>query len=92
MGLSNTRPTSTHVHPVDLLSSRILGCSVGSSNVEGRPFLGVGEILAAEDLKLPILFDNSEDGDSIVGERTPKAGRDRPCSLRRSYILWSEIT
>jgi len=77
---------------VDPLSSCILGRNVGHPNVEGRPFLGVGEVFAAEDLKLPVLLDNSEDGDSIVGERTPKAGRNHPCSLSRGYMLWSGIT
>jgi len=49
----------------------------------GITLLGVGEILAMEDLEIPVLFDKSKDADTIVGVRGPKGGRVRACDLYR---------
>ena len=47
----------------------------------GITLLGVSEILAMEDLELPVLFDKSKDAESIVGVRGPEGGRVRACGL-----------
>ena len=80
------------MHLVDLLSNSLLGCGLFNPSEESNTWLGVGEVLAVKDLKIPILLDKSEDGDNIVGKRAPKDGRDHPCSLRCGYVLWSEMT
>jgi len=71
----NTRLVFTRVHFADLLSSYPLGYSLGGRGDMGFTLLGVGEILAMEDLELPALFDKSKDGESIVGVRDPEGGR-----------------
>ena len=92
IGSSKTQLIPASVHLVDLLSNCLLGRSLGDPSVEGCTFLRVGEVLAAEDLKLPVLLDKCEYGESIVGERPPKDGRDHPCGLCRGYVSRSEIT
>jgi hypothetical protein len=90
---SNSNPlVPTHVHFVDLLSSYPLGCSFDSSSEESLALLGVCEALTMEDLKFPVLLDNSDDGDRFVGERGPGDGSRHVCELRRGYTLWSETT
>ena len=51
--------------------------SLGNPGYEGITFLGVREVLTVEDLELPILFDKSNDDDSIVGKRIPEGGGGR---------------
>jgi hypothetical protein len=58
-----------------------------------RPYVSRGQrSLTLEDLKFPILLDKSKDGYGIVGESTPKGGRDHPCALRHCNALRSETT
>ena len=77
----NTQLVFTCVHFADLLSSYPLGRSLGSPSGMGITLLGVSEILAMEDLELPVLFDKSKDAESIVGVRGPEGGRVRACGL-----------
>ena len=86
-----TRNLFLHVHLVDLLSNCLLGRSLGNPSEEGDTLLGVGEVLAVDDLKLAVLLNKSDNGDTLIGERAPEDGRDHPCGLRRGYVLWSEI-
>jgi len=77
---------------VDLLSNYPLGRSLDSSSDEGAALLGVGEVLAMDDFKLPVLFDKSEDADSFVGERGSGDGSHHSCDLRRDYMSLSGTT
>jgi len=49
----------------------------------GTTLLGVSEILAIEDLELPVLLDKSENGETIVVVRGPEGGRVLACGLCR---------
>ena len=55
---------------MDLLSSSLLGRNGGNPSKEGATLLGVSKVLAMEDLEFSILLDKSDNGDSIVGERS----------------------
>ena len=68
---------------MDPLSSYPLGRSFGSPSEMGTTLLGVSEILAIEDFELPVLLDKSENGETIVGVRSPKGGRVCACGLCR---------
>ena len=65
----------TRVQPVDPLSSCSLGRSLDGPSNEGNALLGVGEILAMEDLEFPVFLDKSVSDDSLVVECGPGDGR-----------------
>ena len=88
----NAQLVPTHVRFMDLLSNYPIGRSLDSSSDEGIALLGVGEVLAMEDFKFPVLLDKSEDADSFVGERGPGDGSHHSCDLRRGYMSWSGTT
>lgn len=75
---------------MDLLSSCPLSRSRDSSSNKGVALLGVGEVLAVEDLKFPVLLDKSDDGDGFVGERLPEDGSQQSCELRCVCMLLFE--
>jgi hypothetical protein len=50
---------------------------------EGIALLGVGEILAMEDLEFSVLLDSGVGGNCIVLVRGPEGGREHTCHLRR---------
>ena len=77
---------------MDLLSNYPLGRCLDSSGDKGVALLGVGEVLTMEDLEFSVLFDKSDDGDRVVGERDPKDGSQHSCGLCRGYTLWPERT
>ena len=58
---------------MDLLSYP-LGRSLDSASNECTTLLGVGEILAMEDLEFPVLLDKSVDDDGIIVERSSEDG------------------
>ena len=68
---------------MDPLRSCPLGRSFGSPSDMGTTLLGVSEILAIEDLELPVLLDKSENGETIVVVRGPEGGRVLACGLCR---------
>jgi len=87
------RPSCFHTRTfVDLLSSRPLSRSLDSSSDKVVAHLGVGEVLAMEDLKFPVLLDKSDDGDGFVGERDPEDGSHQTCELRCVCMLLFETT
>jgi len=75
---------------VDRLSSYPLGRGLGSPSDEGTTLLGVDEMLAMEELELPVLLDKSANKEAIAAKRGPKDSIERECGLRRSHVLWSE--
>ena len=54
--------------------------------------LGIGEFLRPEDLKLPVLLDQSENANRIVVDRGTVGGSAYGCDLHRyrGYEIWSE--
>ena len=68
---------------MDLLGGYPLGRNFGGPGEVGTTLLGVSEILAIEDLELPVLLDKCENGETIVGVCGPKGGRVRACGLYR---------
>lgn len=91
-GCSNAQLVPTRVCFVDFLSSYPLGRSLDSSSDEGATLLGVGKALTMEDLKFPVFFGKSDDGENFKGERDPKDGGHHSCDLHCGYMLWSETT
>ena len=77
----DTQLIFTQVHFMDLLSGYPLGYSFGGPSDMSTTLLGVSEILAIEDLELPVLLDKSENGETIVGVRGSKGGRVDACAL-----------
>ena len=83
---SNAQLLFIHVHSVDLLGYP-LGRSLESPSDESTTLLGVGKILAVEDLEFPVLLDKSVGDDSFVVVRGPEDGRKPGCELHRGYVL-----
>ena len=71
----------TRIRFVDPLSSYPLGRSFGGPGDMSTTLLGISEILAIEDLELSVLFDKSENSETIVGVRGPEGGRVHACGL-----------
>jgi hypothetical protein len=65
------------------LSNYLLCCSLGNSSEEGTTLLGVGKVLAMDDLEFPILLNKGIGDNSIVVVRDPRDGGKRACDLRR---------
>jgi hypothetical protein len=82
---------SLHALCLGLRSGCPLCCDLGNPSDVGVTFLGVGEVLAMEDLETPILFDKSDDEDGTPGECVPEDGSGRDCTLRYGYVLWSTV-
>jgi len=72
---------------VDLLDSCPLSSNLEGPSDEGTTLLGVGEILAIEELEFPVLLDKSVGDGSFVVVRSPGDSRGRGCELRRGYVL-----
>ena len=62
---------------------------LGSLSEEGATLLGIGEVLRLDDLKLPVLLDDSEDADRINVVRGTVDEREYGCDLRHSRMLRS---
>ena len=60
---------------LELLSNYPLGRSLDSPSDKGTALLGVGAILAVEDLEFPVFLNKSVGDNSIVVERVPEDGR-----------------
>jgi len=71
------------MHFVDPLIDYPLGRSFGRPSDMSTTLLRVSEVLAIEDLELPVLLDKSENGETIVVVRGPKRGRVQACDLHR---------
>jgi len=65
------------------LRSRHSWCRLGNPSIEGTTLVGIGKVLAVEDLSLPLLLDKRKDGESIVVVRDTVDESDRECGLRR---------
>ena len=77
--------------PADLRNGRTLGLGFSSPREGGAALLSIGEGFAIEDLEFLVLFDESEDGDNIVGEPILVGSMVCDCGLHRGHGLWSEI-
>ena len=67
-----------------------MGLGLSSPSEDSVALLGIGEGLTIEDLKLPILFDESDDDDEIIREGAPVGCLIYDCALRGGYALWPE--
>ena len=59
---------------MDLETRYQRGHCLGNPTKEGATLLGIGEVLEIEDLKFPILLDDSEDREGIVLVLGPEDG------------------
>jgi hypothetical protein len=75
------------VHLVDLRTRYPLYHSLGNSSIEGATLVGVGEVLTLEDLNLPVLLDERDDGDRVVVIRSAIDDKGPSCGLRRADVL-----
>ena len=64
-----------------------LGLGRGNPSKEGGTLLGVGEVLQLEDLKFPVLLDESEDTERIIVELGAIDGCAHASDLRRGWVI-----
>ena len=66
-----------------------MSLGLGSPSEDSVALLGIGEDLTIEDLKFPVLFDESGDDDEIIRKGALVGGLIYACALRGGYALWS---
>ena len=76
---------------MNLRSTHPLGRSLDLSH-EGNKGLGIDEILTPGKFEFPVLLDERDGEDGLVGERGAVDGRDQVCCLHCGYGSPSETT